>query len=162
MFVMLCRQTVERERLFDVLFDPDHQLRVAAFPLRDPRRQIVARFSEVAPFVDPTQLAQAVIVALARKMVQTVPQKVHVAALPGRLRQHLRDRRSKACRSSVTTSSTPVRPRVRRPSRNSFQLLMLSRLASSTPRTQRRPSQLMPIATNTARLWIVPFSRTRS
>src|SRR5215212_10327928 len=80
--VVLRRKPVERERLFDVLFDPCHQLRVAAFPLRDPRCQVIARFTEVAPLVDPAQLAQAVVIALARKVVQAIPQKVHVAALP--------------------------------------------------------------------------------
>ena len=37
-----------------------------------------------------------------------------------------------------------------------------SRFDSSTPRTQRRPSPLIPIATKTAWLWITPSSRTFS
>src|SRR5579863_5691790 len=57
------------------------------------------------------------------------------------------------------TTCTPRSPRSRRPARNSFQLLWLSRLANSTANTQRRPSQLMPIASSTAWLRITPSSR---
>ena len=64
--------------------------------------------------------------------------------------------------SSLTTNSTPRSPRLRSCTRNSRQLLSLSRFASSTANTQRRPSSLMPIATSTARLRITPSSRTFS
>ena len=43
--------------------------------------------------------------------------------------------------SSLTTKIMPRRPRVLSPSRKSFQLVELSRLAISTPSTWRRPSQ---------------------
>jgi hypothetical protein len=46
--------------------------------------------------------------------------------------------------------------------RNSRHALVLSRLASSTASTWRRPSQSMPIATSTARLRMTPASLTRS
>ena len=44
--------------------------------------------------VEPVQLVralqvQAVVVRLARKIIQRVPQEVHVATLPGRVGQHL-------------------------------------------------------------------------
>ena len=64
--------------------------------------------------------------------------------------------------SSVTVRCTPCSPRLFSPKRKFFQLLVLSRSASSTPRICRRPSQSTPIATNTARLHITPASRTRS
>lgn len=46
--------------------------------------------------------------------------------------------------------------------RKSFQLLVLSRWASSTARIWRRPFQLMPIAISTAWLRIMPSMRTFS
>src|SRR6476619_1199241 len=49
-------------------------------------------------------------------------------------------------------SVTPRKPRLLSFSRNSFQLVALSRFASSTPKTCRRPSQSTPKATKTARL----------
>src|SRR5277367_4565977 len=55
--------------------------------------------------------------------------------------------------SSATTNSTPLRPRRRRPRRKSFQDERLSRLAISTARIWRRPSQSTPMAIRTA--WLV-------
>ena len=52
--------------------------------------------------------------------------------------------------------------RLASPSRKSRQLDRLSRLASSTASTWRRPSQSMPIAISTAWLVITPASRTLS
>ena len=59
-------------------------------------------------------------------------------------------------------NSTPVSPRAFSANRKSFQLVALSRCASSTANTRRRPSQLIPNATSTARLRITPSSRTFS
>jgi hypothetical protein len=87
---------------------------------------------------------------------------MHVAALIGRLRQNLAQRCPQAGVSSVTTNSTPCRPRAFSPSKKSRQLDRLSRLASSTASTWRRPSQSIPIAISTAWLVITPASRTRS
>ena len=43
-------------------------------------------FLQVAPVVQPAQLRQAVVVGLARQVVERVAQEVHVATLPDRLR----------------------------------------------------------------------------
>ena len=56
----------------------------------------------------------------------------------------------------------PVEPARLEPDQKSFQLVALSRLASSTASTLRRPSQSTPIATCTARERITPPSRTFS
>ena len=54
-----------------------------------------------------------------------------------------------------TTNSTPRNPRLFSSRRTSFQLVWLSRLASSTARICRRPSSLMPIAICTA--WLADY-----
>src|SRR5881227_2662254 len=63
--------------------------------------------------------------------------------------------------SSLTTNSTPCNDRCRRLTSSSRQLERLSRCASSTASTLRRPSHLMPIATSTAWLRTAPSSRVR-
>lgn len=63
---------------------------------------------------------------------------------------------------SLIASRTPRRPRSFRPTRKSRQVLALSRPASSIPSIRRRPSQLIPMANNNARLWITLASRTCS
>lgn len=42
------------------------------------------------------RLLQAVVVALARHMIQRVPEEMNITPLPGRLRQNLRDRLAEA------------------------------------------------------------------
>ena len=49
--------------------------------------------SEITPVVKPAQPLQAVVIDLARHVIQRITQKMHVAALPGRLREHFTDRR---------------------------------------------------------------------
>ena len=54
--------------------------------------EVAPHLGDIAPVVDPAQLLQAIVVDLARQVVERVAQEVHVAALPRRLRQHLADR----------------------------------------------------------------------
>ena len=58
-------------------------------PFGEPGGEIAARLGEIAPVVEPAQLLQAVVVDLARHVVERVAQEMHVAALLGRLRQNL-------------------------------------------------------------------------
>jgi hypothetical protein len=92
MFVMLRRQPVEGHRVFDMLLDPAAQLRVGGLPLGEPSREVPPGLGEVAPVVQPAQLAQAIVVHLARHVVQGLPKEVDVAAPPSRLSQDLDDR----------------------------------------------------------------------
>jgi len=88
---------------------------------------------------------------------------MHIASLVGRLRQNFPQRCPQAGMiASATTNSTPCRPRAFSPNSKSRQLDRLSRLASSTASTWRRPSQSIAIAIRTAWLAITPASRTRS
>ena len=81
MLMVLAGQPVEGERLLDGLFDPSDELRVAGRPFGDPGGKIAAGLLDVAPVVEPAQLLQAVVVGLARQMVEGVAQEVDVAAL---------------------------------------------------------------------------------
>ena len=60
--------------------------------LAEPAGEVLARLGELAAVVEPAQLLQAVVVGLARQVVERVAQEVHVAALPGRRGQDLADR----------------------------------------------------------------------
>src|SRR6516165_4936286 len=51
------------------------------------------RRAEIAPVVKPAQFLQAVVIDPARHVIERVPQKMHVAALPGGLREHFTNRR---------------------------------------------------------------------
>lgn len=93
--VMLRRKPVKAQRLVDVLLHPCAQLPVPALPLLKPRRQVPARLLQVATVVQPPQLLQAIVVRLARQVVKRVAQKMHVAALPDRFREHFGDARPK-------------------------------------------------------------------
>ena len=94
-------------------------------------------------------------------MVERVSEEMHIAALVSGLRKNLAQRRSEAGvivgDDKFDAMQTAFRPR-----RKSRQLERLSRLASSTANTWRRPSQSMPIAISTAWLTMMPLSRTRS
>jgi hypothetical protein len=89
------RQPVERQRFLDVVFDPGAQLGVFALPFAEPGGEVASDLGQIAPVIEPPQLHQAVAVDLAGHVVQCVPEEVHVAALPRRLRQYLGDRLAK-------------------------------------------------------------------
>ena len=81
-FVMLAGQPVEGQRLLDVLLDPGTEPGVGRLPFGEPSRQIPPGLGEIAPVVQPAELAQAVVVDLARHVVERIAQEVHVTALP--------------------------------------------------------------------------------
>jgi hypothetical protein len=87
---------------------------------------------------------------------------MHIAALIGCLRQRLAQRRSEPGVIVGDDKLDAMQTACLKPNRKSRQLDRLSRLASSTANTWRRPSQSMPIAIRTAWLAITPASRTRS
>ena len=89
----LARQPVETEGLLDVFLDPGDQPRILGLLLADPGGEVGTEFREIPTVVQPAQLLQAVVVHIARRVVERVPEKMHVAALVSRLRQHLADRR---------------------------------------------------------------------
>ena len=90
--MVLAGQPVEGQRLLDVLLDPAAELGVGRLPLGEPGRQIPPGLGEVAPVVEPAELAQTVVVDLARHVIKGVAQEVHITALPCRLGQDLDDR----------------------------------------------------------------------
>jgi hypothetical protein len=51
-------------------------------PLGQPGREIAPCLGEVAPVVQPAQLPQAIVVNLARHLVERIAQEVYVTALP--------------------------------------------------------------------------------
>ena len=72
MLMVLERQAIEGERLLDGLLDPGDELWGAGAPFGDPGRQISAGLLDRAPVVEPAQFLQAVVVGLARQMVEGV------------------------------------------------------------------------------------------
>ncbi len=94
--MVLAGQTVEGEGFLDRFLDPVDELVVTIAPLGDPCGQIAAGLLDGSPVIEPAQLLQAVVVGLAREMVQGVAQEVHVASLHGRLRENLADGCAKA------------------------------------------------------------------
>src|SRR5260221_2804665 len=73
--------------------DPARQLRVLRLPFGEPGGEVAPHLGEIASIVEPAQLHQAVVIDLARHIIECVPEEVHVAALPDRLGQHLANRR---------------------------------------------------------------------
>ncbi len=86
---MLPGQAIETQCLFNVVFYPAAQLRVALAPFLQPRRDVLAGFLQIPPVVNPPQFLQAVIIGFPRQVVEGVPEKVNVTALPHRLREGL-------------------------------------------------------------------------
>jgi hypothetical protein len=83
MLMVLAWEAVEAQRFFEVLFHPGSEPRVFARPPRQPGRQIAECFSQqIAAGIEPAQLLQAIVVDLARYVVQGVTQEMDVAALP--------------------------------------------------------------------------------
>jgi hypothetical protein len=74
--VVLARQHVEGQRLADGVLGPIGQLRIAGLPALQPGGQVGLGFLQVAPVVQPTQFLQAVVVGLARQVVQRIAQEV--------------------------------------------------------------------------------------
>jgi hypothetical protein len=60
-------------RLLDVLLDPADQPRILSLPLADQGNEVGPRFGEISPIVQPAQFLQAVVVYLARHVVQRTP-----------------------------------------------------------------------------------------
>ncbi len=89
MLVVLARQAVEGQRFADVGFDPVGELGVARRPAREPRLEVLLRFFEIAPVVEPAQLLAAIVVGFARQIVEDIAEEVHVAALPHGFGQQL-------------------------------------------------------------------------
>jgi hypothetical protein len=69
---MFARQAIEGERLADVGLHPFDKLRVLRRPLADPSAKIALRFLDVAPVVKPSEFLQAIVIGLARQVVQSV------------------------------------------------------------------------------------------
>jgi hypothetical protein len=96
-----------------------------------------------------------------REMIDSVPQEVHIAALPGNAGQAFRDRlfqpfvviRDHELDAVETTLLEPHQEGA--PARAAFPIGKLNN-------TCRRPSQSMPMAINTAWLWMTPSMRTFS
>ena len=94
--MVLAGQTVEGQGLLDGFLDPVDELVISVAPFGDPCGEIAAGLLDVSPVVEPAQFLQAVVVGLARQMVEGVAQEVHVAALDGRFGEDLADGRAKA------------------------------------------------------------------
>ena len=89
MLMVLAGKPVEGERLLDGFLDPCDELGVAGFPFGDPCCEVLPRLFEGATIVKPAQLLQAVVVGLARQMIESVAQEVDVTALEGGLGQNV-------------------------------------------------------------------------
>jgi hypothetical protein len=62
----------------------------------EPGGQITPRFGEVAPVIERAQLLEVVVVDLARHVAERVSEEMDIAALIGRLRHNLAQRRPEA------------------------------------------------------------------
>ena len=83
--MVLARQAVEGERLLDGLLDPGDELRITRAPFGDPGGKVAAGLLDRAAVVEPAQLLQAIVVGLARQVVEGVAEEVDVASLEGGL-----------------------------------------------------------------------------
>ena len=72
MLLVLAEQAVEGERLLDRLVDPADELFIADAPFGDPGGEVAAGLLDRAPVIEPAQVLQAVVVGLARQMVEGV------------------------------------------------------------------------------------------
>jgi hypothetical protein len=59
MFMMLARQPVIGEGLFDGLLDPIGELFVSARPLSEPSGKVGFRFGEISAVIEPAQFLKA-------------------------------------------------------------------------------------------------------
>ena len=76
MLVVLAWQAVEGQRLLDRLLGSGHQARIARLPLGNPGGQIPPGFLDRAAVVEPAQLLQAVIIGLARQVIEGIAEEV--------------------------------------------------------------------------------------
>ena len=74
MLMMLARQPVEGERLLDRFLDPCDEPRITRAAFGDPGGEVVAGLFDRAAVVKPAQLLQAVVVGLARQVIEGVAQ----------------------------------------------------------------------------------------
>ena len=81
MLMVLARQAIEDEGVLDRFFDPIDELLITLAPFGDPSREIAAGLLDISPVVEPAQLLQAVVVGLAREMVEGVSEEVYVGAV---------------------------------------------------------------------------------
>ena len=69
---MLARQAVEGEGVLDRFLDPIDELLITVAPFGDPGGEIASGLLDISSVIEPAQLLQAVVVGLAREMVQGV------------------------------------------------------------------------------------------
>jgi hypothetical protein len=91
MFMMLPRKPVECEGLLDRFLDPSDEFWVAGSPFGDPCGEVLAGLFDRTAVVEPAQFLQAIVIDLARQMVEGVAEEVDVAALEGDLGKDLAD-----------------------------------------------------------------------
>jgi hypothetical protein len=84
-------QAIEGEGLKDVLLHPVAEAGIDALPTGDPGGKVLLGLGQVAPVIKPPKLLQTVVVCLAGHVVKGVSEEVHIAPLPGRLRENLHD-----------------------------------------------------------------------
>ncbi len=160
--MVLAWEAIEAQRFFQVLLNPGGEPGIFACPPRQPGGQIVKCFRQIAAGVEPAQFLQAIVIDFAWYIVQGVAQKMDIATLPDGLRQDFANGRPKSRMIVGDHQFHAVQPACLKSAQDSLQLERLSRLASSTPRIWRRPSQSIPIAISTAWLTITTASRTCS
>jgi len=85
--VMGQREPVVAQRFLDVVLNPSTELGVFGLPLGQPGGDVAPDLGQVAPVIEPAELLQAVVIDLARNVVEGIPQEEDVAALPKGLRQ---------------------------------------------------------------------------
>ena len=155
---MRARQPVKGQRFADVGLDPVDPLRVPGLPFADPRRQVALGLLEVAPVVNPAQFLEAIVVGLARQIVQRVAQEMRMAALPRGFR---RDRFPEPG-MIVGNNTFDARQTAFLQAQQEVFPTALSRFAILTASACRSLSQLMPMAISTAWRPISPLSGTCS
>ena len=72
MLMILARQPVEGERLLDRFLDPCDELRITRALFGDIGGEVVASLFYRAAVVKPAQILQAVVVGLARQVIERV------------------------------------------------------------------------------------------
>ena len=75
MLMVLSREPVEGERLLDGFLDPADELGISGAPFGDPCGEVLAGLLDRTPIVEPAQFLQAVVVGLARQMVEGVAEE---------------------------------------------------------------------------------------
>ena len=72
MLMVLAGQPVEGEGVLDRFLDPIDELAISVRPFGDPCGEIAAGLLNISPVVEPAQLLQAIVVGLARQVVEGV------------------------------------------------------------------------------------------